>query len=73
MQIHDIDYRDETVNLRGYLAFDDEAAKRRPGVLVFHEELGLGDGACAHGGAHRGEGDFLRAGQLGHTHMIPPI
>jgi len=25
------------------------------------------------GGAHRGEGDFLRAGQLGHTHMIPPI
>jgi len=25
------------------------------------------------GGAHLGEGDFLLAGQLGHTHMIPPI
>jgi hypothetical protein len=24
-------------------------------------------------GAHPGEGDFLLAGQLGHTHMIPPI
>jgi dienelactone hydrolase len=43
MQTHDIDYRDETVNLRGYLAFDEQAAERRPGVLVFHEGLGLGD------------------------------
>src|SRR6202022_2651723 len=43
MQTHDIDYRDETVNLRGYLAFDEKAAQRRPGVLVFHEGLGLGD------------------------------
>src|SRR5216684_7759091 len=47
MQTHDIDYRDEAVNLRGYLAFDDKAAERRPGVLVFHEGLGLGDFAMA--------------------------
>ena len=48
MQTHDIDYRDETVNLRGYLAFDEKAAaERRPGVLVFHEGLGLGDFAMA--------------------------
>jgi dienelactone hydrolase len=43
MQTHDIDYRSEAVNLRGYLAFDENAAGRRPGVLVFHEGLGLGD------------------------------
>src|SRR5712671_2507961 len=47
MQTHDIDYRDEAVNLRGFLAFDDKAAERRPGVLVFHEGLGLGDFAMA--------------------------
>src|ERR1019366_7375944 len=47
MQTHDIDYRDEAINLRGYLAFDDKAAERRPGVLVFHEGLGLGDFAMA--------------------------
>src|SRR6266403_3559976 len=47
MQTHDIDYRDETVNLRGYLAFDAKGAGRRPGVLVFHEGLGLGDFAMA--------------------------
>jgi dienelactone hydrolase len=47
MQTHDIDYRDGAVNLRGYLAFDQKAAERRPGVLVFHEGLGLGDFAMA--------------------------
>ena len=47
MQAHDIDYRNEAVNLRGYLAFDETAAERRPGVLVFHEGLGLGDFAMA--------------------------
>jgi dienelactone hydrolase len=46
MQTHDIDYRDGAVNLRGYLAYH-EAAERRPGVLVFHEGLGLGDFAMA--------------------------
>ena len=43
MQTHDIDYRADAVNLRGYLAYDDTVVARRPGVLVFHEGLGLGD------------------------------
>jgi len=43
MRTEDIDYRDETLNMRGYLAFDDTAAGPRPGVAVFHEGLGLGD------------------------------
>ena len=47
MQTHDVDYRHGAVNLRGYLAFDETAAERRPGVLVFHEGLGLGDFAMA--------------------------
>jgi dienelactone hydrolase len=47
MQTHDIDYRCEAINLRGYLAFDETVTARRPGVLVFHEGLGLGDFAMA--------------------------
>jgi dienelactone hydrolase len=43
MQTHDIDYRDEAVNLHGYLAYDETAAERRPGVLVFHEGVGLNE------------------------------
>ena len=43
MQTRDIDYGGEGANLRGYLAFDETAAGQRPGVLVFHEGLGLGD------------------------------
>jgi dienelactone hydrolase len=42
MQTSDVDYRCEGTNLRGYLAFN-ESSERRPGVLVFHEGLGLGD------------------------------
>ena len=42
MQTRDIDYRCEQANLRGYLAWND-SAEPRPGVLVFHEGLGLGD------------------------------
>src|ERR1700732_5140288 len=47
MQTQDINYRDQAVNLNGYLAFDETATARRPGVLVFHEGLGLGDFAMA--------------------------
>jgi dienelactone hydrolase len=47
MQTQDIDYRDGAINLRGYLAFDETASRPRPGVLVFHEGLGLGDFAMA--------------------------
>jgi dienelactone hydrolase len=43
MQTQDIDYRADGVTLRGYLAFDETGAAPRPGVLVFHEGLGLGD------------------------------
>src|SRR5216683_739701 len=42
MQTRDVDYRCEEVNLRGYLACNESPAPR-PGVLVFHEGLGLGD------------------------------
>jgi dienelactone hydrolase len=47
MQVRDIDYRDRAVNLRGYLAWDETSTERRPGVLVFHEGLGLGEFAMA--------------------------
>lgn len=43
MQTHDIDYRSDAAILRGYLAFDETISAPRPGVLVFHEGLGLGD------------------------------
>ncbi|MBI5318443.1 dienelactone hydrolase family protein [Bradyrhizobium sp.] len=42
MHTLDIDYAADGVTMRGYLAFD-EGAGPRPGVLVFHEGLGLGD------------------------------
>jgi dienelactone hydrolase len=42
MQTRDIDYAADGVTLRGYLAFEDSAGPR-PGVLVFHEGVGLGD------------------------------
>lgn len=43
MQARDIDYRCDGVTLRGYLALDGNATGPRPGVLVFHEGLGLGE------------------------------
>lgn len=42
MQTRDLDYAADGVTMRGFLAFE-EAAGKRPGVLVFHEGLGLGD------------------------------
>jgi dienelactone hydrolase len=42
MQTRDVDYRCDEVNLRGFLALDDHSGPR-PGVLVFHEGLGLGE------------------------------
>src|SRR5436189_3121722 len=43
MLTRDLDYRCDDVNLRGYVASNDKAAGPRPGVLVFHEGLGLGE------------------------------
>ena len=43
MHTQDIDYLADGVTMRGYLAFDESQPGPRPGVLVFHEGLGLGD------------------------------
>jgi dienelactone hydrolase len=43
MQARDLDYRCGETSLRGYLALDENAAGKRPGVAVFHEGLGLGE------------------------------
>jgi dienelactone hydrolase len=42
MQTRDIDYAADGATMRGFLAFNEQAGPR-PGVLVFHEGLGLGD------------------------------
>jgi dienelactone hydrolase len=47
MQTRDVDYGCGDVNLRGHLVWDETVTARRPGVLVFHEGLGLGDFAMA--------------------------
>src|SRR5882757_5157906 len=44
---NDIDYRCDAVDLRGYLAWDETATERRPGLLVFPEGSGLGEFAMA--------------------------
>ena len=43
MLMTDIDYSEEAVTCRGFVAYDDTASGKRPGVLVFHEGLGLGE------------------------------
>jgi dienelactone hydrolase len=43
MHINNIDYHDDEVICRGFIAYDDTASGKRPGVLVFHEGLGLGE------------------------------
>jgi dienelactone hydrolase len=39
----DIDYRDGSARLLGFLAYEEGPTPRRPGVLVVHEGLGLND------------------------------
>jgi dienelactone hydrolase len=43
MHMNDIDYHDDTVICRGFIAYDDTVSGKRPGVLVFHEGLGLSE------------------------------
>src|SRR5450755_1812569 len=43
MRMNDLEYRDDTGIFRGFIAYDDTASGKRPGVLVFHEGLGLGE------------------------------
>ena len=45
MRTQDIDYHDGDVSLGGFLAYDEAARSRRPGILVVHEGLGLGEHA----------------------------
>jgi dienelactone hydrolase len=45
MVTQDISYRDGATSLRGFLAHDETARDRRPGVLVVHEGLGLNEHA----------------------------
>jgi hypothetical protein len=43
MRMNDIDYRDEAVICRGFIAYDDTRAASGRGYWVFHEGLGLGE------------------------------
>ncbi len=43
VQAKDVEYRDGETALQGYLAWDDAVAGPRPGVLVAHAWMGLGD------------------------------
>jgi dienelactone hydrolase len=45
MKTETIEYKDGNVTLRGYLAYDDQKAGKRPGVLVMPEAFGLGANA----------------------------
>jgi dienelactone hydrolase len=43
VQTQDVRYSEGEVEFLGYLAFDETARDKRPGVLVVHEGLGLGE------------------------------
>src|SRR6195256_1212992 len=40
MHMNNIDYHDDAVICRGFIAYDDTARGKRPGVLVFHQGPG---------------------------------
>lgn len=42
MKAESIEYKDGDVTLRGFLAFDEQTAHKRPGILVMPEAFGLG-------------------------------
>ena len=42
MMAETVEYRDGSVVLKGYLAYDDQTANKMPGVLVMPEAFGLG-------------------------------
>jgi dienelactone hydrolase len=43
MKTQDLEYRESEKLLRGFLAWDDALGEARPGILVFHENTGLGE------------------------------
>ena len=45
VQTREIEYRQGDTVLKGFIAFDDAASGKRPGVLVVHEWWGLNDHA----------------------------
>jgi dienelactone hydrolase len=42
MKAETIEYKDGAVNLRGFVAYDDQVTIKRPGILVMPEAFGLG-------------------------------
>lgn len=38
-----VEYKDGDTTFEGYVAYDDSTADKRPGVLVFHDWMGVGD------------------------------
>jgi dienelactone hydrolase len=47
LETQEVGYRDGDISLRGFLAWDNNTASRRPGVLVVHGGAGLDDHARA--------------------------
>ncbi len=45
MKTETLNYKDGDVNLRGYLAYDEQKGGKRPGILVMPEAFGLGKNA----------------------------
>src|SRR5256885_10092190 len=45
IQTKEVEYREGGTVLKGFVAWDDAVAGKRPGVLVVHEWLGLNDHA----------------------------
>ncbi len=43
LRVEDVDYKVNGVTLKGYLAYDDAAMGKRPGVLVVHDWWGIGE------------------------------
>ncbi len=42
MKAETIEYKDGSVNLKGFVAYDDKVSTKRPGILVMPEAFGLG-------------------------------
>jgi dienelactone hydrolase len=42
MKTETIEYKDGSVTLKGYLAYDEQTSQKRPGILVMPEAFGLG-------------------------------
>ena len=43
VQLHPVDYRSGTDKLEGYIAYEDAVKKPRPGILIVHDWMGVGE------------------------------